>query len=399
MSSRRSVVPGLEILLQRAEALLGGRRIGLLANPASVDRRLVHAADRLRALPGVELAALFGPEHGLRGGAQDMEAVESRTDSATGLPVYSLYGERAASLSPTQAMLRELDLLVCDLPDVGARYYTYSATVLHVLREAASVGLPVLVTDRPNPLGGEVVEGPGLDPGFESFVGCAPIPVRHGLTMGELALFFKQTLVPEVDLEVIPMRGWCRSFLWEDTGLAWVPPSPNMPTTETAFVYPGACLVEGTNLSEGRGTTRPFEWVGAPWVDAHALASELNALGRPGVRFRAHWFRPLAQKWQGATCGGVQVHVTRREYFRAFPAYVALLAAVRRQDPARFAWRTDPYEFEDGRLAIDLLSGSGRLRRDLEAARPLAAMEEEWRREAEAFLEARRPSVLYPQDG
>ncbi|MFQ5718742.1 MAG: exo-beta-N-acetylmuramidase NamZ domain-containing protein [Acidobacteriota bacterium] len=390
-----AVRPGLEILVTEQVRLLAGRRIGLLANQASVDRQFRHAADLLAAAPGVELKALFGPEHGLRGAAQDMEAVTSSRDPATGLPVHSLYGATAATLAPTPSMLDGLDLMVCDLQDVGARYYTFSATILATLAAADRAQIPVIVTDRPNPLGGEVIEGPVLAPGFESFVGRLPVPVRHGMTLGELCLMGKDHLGYDVDLQVVPMAGWTRDQGWPATGLPWVLPSPNMPSVDTAVVYPGACLVEGTTMSEGRGTTRPFEFIGAPWLDPIRFAGELNDLGHAGVRFRPHWFRPVTQKWAGVTCGGVEVHVDDPASFRSFATFVAMLAIARRQSGGQFAWRTAPYEFEARHPAIDLLAGSDRLRRDLEANRPLAEMEGEWTAMADQFRRRRLPSLLY----
>jgi len=393
--ARSAVRPGLEVLLSDSLQLVQGRRVGLVANPASVTRDLVHAADLLQARPGVRLVTLFGPEHGLRGEAQDMEAVPGGTDPGTGLPIHSLYGSSAATLAPETEMLDGLDLLLVDLPDVGARYYTFAATLSYVMERAATRRLPVIVLDRPNPLGGTVVEGPLVEPGFESFVGRFPIPVRHGLTMGELALLFNQEFGLGADVQIVRMEGWTRNMTWEDSGLPWVPPSPNMPTPETAHVYPGGCLVEGTNLSEGRGTTRPFEFIGAPWLDAPALAATLNEQHLPGLLFRPHWFRPVAQKWAGRNCAGVQAHITDRREVRSFAAYVALLAAARRQAPEAFAWRQDAYEFESRHPAIDLLAGSSRLRHDLESERPVRDMEEEWRRAAEGFEPARQHVLLY----
>ena len=389
------VRPGLEVLLEERFDLIRGSRVGLLANQASVDRRLHHAVDLLRTRSDAQLVALFGPEHGLRGEAQDMESVDSGIDPATGLPVHSLYGSTAQTFGPDREMLEGIDVLVCDLQDVGARYYTFSATILEVLAAAAEASVAVVVTDRPNPLGGEILEGPILERGFESFVGRLPVPVRHGMTLGELARMGRNTAGLDVELHVVPAAGWHRTLTWSGTGLPWVPPSPNMPALETAVVYPGACLVEGTELSEGRGTTRPFEVVGAPWLDGPRLAAEMNGMELPGVRFRAHWFRPLAQKYAGRTCAGVQVHVHDSSTFRSFRTYVALLAAARRQAPERFAWRIEPYEFETRHPAIDLLAGSGQLRADIEAERPLAEMEAEWSTAADRFREARRPYLLY----
>jgi uncharacterized protein YbbC (DUF1343 family) len=390
-----TVQTGLEILLSEHDRLLRGRRLGLLANQASVDCHLRHAADLLAGAG--DLVTLFGPEHGLRGEAQDMETTASGTDPGTGLPVHSLYGATAATLAPSAGMLAGLDVLVCDLQDVGARYYTFAATLFHVLESAAGTDLTVVVTDRPNPLGGMIVEGPGLQPGYESFVGRLDVPVRHGLTMGEMALLFRRRAGLEVDLRVIPMEGWQRQMPWGECGLPWVPPSPNMPTMETATVYPGGCLIEGTDLSEGRGTTRPFEFVGAPWIDAEALARTLAEGNHPGLAFRPHWFRPLAQKCQGETCAGVQVHIEDAAGVRSFAAYVDLLVAVRNQDPGLFSWRREAYEFETRHPAIDLLAGSDRLRREIESGRAALDMAAEWDAEAAQFLDVRRDILLYPE--
>jgi len=277
------VESGLEVLLDRHLPWLRGRRLGLLAHQASVTRDLAHAAQLLRDLRGVRLARLFAPEHGLWGAAQDHAPVASTRDQVTGLEVWSLYGERRA---PTPETLAGLDALVVDLQDIGARYYTFVWTLALAMRECARAGVRVIVLDRPNPLGGDRVEGNVPDPAFASFVGLYPLPARHGFTIGELARRFVLEEGIRCDLTVARMRGWRRAMLWEDTGLPWVPPSPNMPTPDTARVYPGGCLIEGTNLSEGRGTTRPFEWIGAPYLDGHRYAAALDAMSLPGVRFR-----------------------------------------------------------------------------------------------------------------
>lgn len=395
--TQQTVTTGLEMLLECDQGLLAGRRVGLLANQASICSGLVHAADLLGG--ACDLVALFGPEHGLRGEAQDMEATRSGRDPGTGLPVHSLYGSTAATLAPSPEMLAGLDVLVCDLQDMGARYYTFAATLFHVMERASGSGLALVVTDRPNPLGGEILEGPGLHPDYHSFVGRLDVPVRHGLTMGELATLFHRRAGLDLDLRVIPMAGWRREMLWRDTGLPWVAPSPNMPTPETASIYPGACLVEGTTLSEGRGTTRPFECVGAPWVDAVALADTLNRLEHPGLRFRAHWFRPVAQKWMGETCAGVQVHVTSRRAVRSFAAYVDLLAAIRSQAPGKFSWRTEAYEFETRHPALDLLAGSADLRVALEEGQWSSDMTQGWERAAADFTQERQPVLIYRSAG
>jgi uncharacterized protein YbbC (DUF1343 family) len=328
---------------------------------------LRHAADLFAAAPGVTLAALFGPEHGVRGDAQYMVAVGAERDARTGVPVHSLYGDRPESLRPAPGQLAGLDVLVFDIQDVGARYYTYQATMMLCMEAAAAAGLPFLVLDRPNPIGGLAVEGPALRPGFESFCGLHDLAVRHGMTVGELARLFRSERRLELELDVVACEGWLRGMTWRDTGLPWVFPSPNMPTPETALVYPGMCLLEGTNLSEGRGTTRPFELFGAPWLDGHRLAEALSGDGLPGVRFRPASFVPTWDKQAGVRCHGVELHVVEPARFRPFRTGLAAVARAREQDPAKFRWRTEPYEFVAGVPAFDLLCGSAREREAIES--------------------------------
>jgi uncharacterized protein YbbC (DUF1343 family) len=341
---------------------------------------------------GVELAALFGPEHGFAGTAQDLDGVSDA--SAGPLRVHSLYGSSFESLKPSAEQLRGLDALVIDLQDVGSRYYTFQATMLYCLEACAANGVAAVVLDRPNPLGGVAVEGPALRPGFESFVGPRNVPTRHGLTMGELARLYA---VPGLQLEVIVCDGWRREWYFEQTGLPWALPSPNMPTVDTAVVYPGMCLIEGTNLSEGRGTTRPFELVGAPWIDPRALAARLEGEGLPGVRFRPAWFRPTFQKFAGQDCGGVQLHVTHRHVFHPVRTGLAVLAALRDLSGTRFAWRTEEYEFVSDRPAIDLLFGSDRERLALEGGTPWRDIAAAWGPEEAAFRSERTAALLYPE--
>ena len=389
---------GLDRLMREGAAAAGlprGARVGLIAHPASVDARARHAADLLAGHADFRLTRLFGPEHGIRGEAQDMEAVTESADRATGLPVVSLYGDSEASLKPSPAHLADLDVLVHDLQDVGSRYYTFVYTLAHAMEAAGEAGLPVVVLDRPNPIDGLTVEGPVLEPAFRSFVGRYPLPVRHGLTTGELAVLFRDAFGVRCDLRVVAMEGWRRASHFEETGLPWVAPSPNMPTPETARVYPGGCLVEGTNLSEARGTTRPFELVGAPWLDGAALARALTAEELPGVFFRAASFRPEFQKHAKRSCEGVQVHVADRGTFRPFAAYLALLREARRQDPLAFDWRRDAYEFVRDRLAIDLLLGRAGLREMIEEGASTSAMEASWAEELAAFAPLRSQALLY----
>lgn len=371
-----SVLTGLDALSQaKPKALVGGRRVGLLCHPASVASDLSHVVDRFIELD-LRPTRLFGPEHGVRGEAQDMIGVAAAPDSRTGIPVSSLYGTTFASLAPTTADLSEIDVLVIDLQDVGSRYYTYIWTMGLAMKAAAAAGVSVVILDRPNPLGGVDVEGGPIGGGFESFVGLGSVPVRHGLTIGEMARLiagglswgpppFDRPL--DVDLHVVTMQGWRREMAFEDTGLPWVMPSPNMPTVDTAFVYPGLCLVEGTNLSEGRGSTRPFEIVGAPFLDGHRLAADLAAMDLPGVVFRPLTLRPTFHKFAAQPCGGVQFHVTARRVFRPLRTGIAFLVAARRQAPDQFRWRSEAYEFVAGTPAIDLLAGTDALRLGIEA--------------------------------
>jgi uncharacterized protein YbbC (DUF1343 family) len=387
----RRVRTGLETLLLRPGDLRGAR-IGLVANPASVTADLVHAAIALKAARAFKLVALFGPEHGIWANAQDLVEVEDSRDPVTGLPVHSLYGK---TRMPTPTMLGSLDALVIDLQDVGSRYYTFVYTMLHCLEACARDRRRLVVLDRPNPIGGVALEGNVLDPAYRSFVGLHPLPARHGMTVGELALLFREELGLSVDLRVVPMKGWRREMYFEDTGLPWVLPSPNMPSVGTAFVYPGGCLIEGTNLSEGRGTTRPFELVGAPWIDPWTLARDLEREKLPGVRFRPTFFEPTFQKHAGRVCGGIQVHVTDRSRFPAFLAYLLIIAHARRQNPARFAWRDPPYEYEYLKRPIDILCGTDRIRKAIEAGVSPKRLAQEWSAALAAFRRRRAPFLLY----
>ncbi len=386
---------GLDRLARDRGGLLKGCRVGLLAHGASVDSRLVHAAESIDSLPGVTLASIFSPEHGLYGAAQDMESVGRALDRRTGLPVTSLYGPTFESLKPPPGSMEGLDVLVVDLQDVGARYYTFIYTMLFCLEAAAEAGVRVLVTDRPNPIGGTAVEGNLPREGFESFVGLHPLAVRHGMTVGELSLMFREERGIDVELETVRMEGWRREMYFEETGLPWAMPSPNMPTPDTALVYPGMCLVEGTKLSEGRGATRPFELAGAPFVDGHVLSEVLKKENLPGVGFRPVYFKPTFQKWAGVTCGGVQLHVVNRRIFKSFLTGIAFLKAIANLWPGEFEWRTEPYEFVSDIPAIDLLSGNDLLRRQIEENLPLPEIEAAWREEEESFRERRERFLLY----
>jgi uncharacterized protein YbbC (DUF1343 family) len=398
-----AVVPGIEILVQERRDLCRGRRVGVLCHPASVTPDLVHVVDRLIGA-GIKPAHLFGPEHGVRGEAQDMVGVDGECDRRTGIPVTSLYGSSFDSLSPPADALGQIDVLLIDLQDIGSRYYTYVWTMALAMKAAATAGVQIVVLDRPNPLGGVEVEGGDVDPAAESFVGLGSIPVRHGLTMGEMAKLvragipwggerWKRPL--DCDLEVVAARGWQRRDWFEATGLPWVLPSPNMPTVDTAFVYPGLCLIEGTNVSEGRGSTRPFEIIGAPFIDGYELAARLSRQDLPGVQFRPLSFRPTFQKHAGKSCGGVQLHVTDRLAFRPYRVGIALLRELWAVGGGQFGWRTEPYEFVSHRLAIDLLTGGDAVRLGVERGLDLEEIFASFVPAERAFHERRRDCLIY----
>jgi uncharacterized protein YbbC (DUF1343 family) len=386
-----AVALGSDLLFESGR--LRGRRVGVVANPASVDRSFRHVVDRAAAAAGVTLAAVFGPQHGFQADLQDnmIETPHAR-DAKRRVPVYSLYSE---TREPTAEMLAGLDALVIDLQDVGARIYTFVYTMANCLRAAARHSVPVIVCDRPNPIGGAAIEGPMLLEGYESFVGLYPIPMRHGMTIGELARLFNDRFGIGAELDVIPVDGWRREMYWDDTGLPWVMPSPNMPSLDTAIVYPGGVLFEGTQLSEGRGTTRPFELLGAPWIDAETIAARLNALKMDGAHFRPVVFEPTFHKHARLACGGVQIHVTDRRTFRPVLAGVAVMGEFHRRAPDRFAWRQPPYEYVHDRMPIDILAGSDRLRQAIEADVPAREIAEEWEAGTREFEELRRAYLLY----
>lgn len=392
------IATGLDRLLAEPHALRG-RRYALLAHGAAVSSTLEPAH---LALARCELPALLlAPEHGYYGVEQDMIAARERRDPWTGVPILSLYGDSLASLRPAPETFAGLDLLVVDLQDVGARYYTYVATAVWAAEAAARSGCEVWFLDRPNPLGGEVIEGPWLRPGFESFVGAFELPVRHGLTPGEVASREAARGGWRDALEVWTVGGWRREELWPALGRPWVAPSPNMPGFATATLYPGLCLLEATELSEGRGTTRPFHLLGAPGIDPPRLAAAIGALAPPGLHALPTYFRPQFQKHAGEICGGVELVVTDPAAVRSFAFGVRLLALLARDWPASFAWRREPYEFVTDRPAVDLLAGSADLREGIESSDAGEPEVEAWiagfDAEEERFREERRPFLLYPE--
>ena len=400
---------GVEVFFEKHLAFVRGKRVGLITNPTGVDRALVSTVERFRAHPEIKLAALYGPEHGVRGNAQAGEFVAFYEDEHFRLPVFSLYGQALtlptnplADIDATMrdydtqhtgktvehAMLRDIDVLVFDLQDVGTRVYTYLATMAYAMQAAAESGLPFVVLDRPNPINGVAMEGPILEcPRQSSFIGLYPIPLRHGMTAGELALLFNAKFLPKkCALTVVPMDGWRRSDWFDATGLPWVLPSPNMPTPDTAMVYPGQVLLEGTNLSEGRGITKPFELFGAPWIDGYVLTRELNALALPGVAFREAWFAPTFSKFAGLRCGGCQLHVTDREAFRSVATVLAILQTVKRLPGAKLELHADYF---------DKVMGTSLVRDAFERGEPFEKIAAAWEPGLADFAQLRAPFLLY----
>jgi uncharacterized protein YbbC (DUF1343 family) len=400
MKRKPAVKLGIDILAEEGFRRLRGLRVGAIVNASSVDGQFRHLADLLAEGPGgLSLRALFAPEHGLGGAKAYMVPVEDSPSAQ--LPVHSLYGDSVASLKPRPKQLSGLDALVFDIQDIGCRYYTYVYTMALAMQAAAEARLKFFVLDRPNPLGGIAVQGNLVQPGFESFVGLYPLPNRHGMTTGELALLFNRHFGIGCELEVVPCEGWKRPHLFGETGLSFVPPSPNMPNPETALVYPGICLCEGTNLSEGRGTTLPFLQWGAPWAEGKRLAGELNAQGLPGVVFRPVHFIPGFDKHAGEACEGVFLHVTDARSFLPWETGVACFWVAQKCFPQHFAFRTEPYEFVEDILAFDLLSGSSRLRERMQTAATLEALLQktpEEQRAWETFLSVRKSHLLYPEE-
>lgn len=395
-SGANKISTGLDNLLAESDRYLKGKRVGLVVNHTSLagDRR--HSIAHFRENQRFELKKIFAPEHGLYGVDQDMALVPDTTDPATGLPVVSLYGTDSNSLTPSAELLKDIDTLVFDIQDIGSRYYTFIYTMANCMKACREAGLSMIVCDRPNPINGIQVEGNLVGNGFHSFVGQYSIPNRHGMTAGELANLFNERYGIGCDLTVIPMKGWERKMWFDQTGLLWTPTSPNMQTLATAIVYPGMCMIEGTLLSEGRGTTLPFEQCGAPGIDSHKLADALNELQLPGVFFRPHYFKPVFQKWAGKTCGGIQIHVTHRDNFKPVVSGIAVIKIFAALFPDSFIWRTEPYEFVSDRPAIDLLYGNPDLREKYIGGKTtLKEIESTWQDDLENFLELRQEFLLY----
>ena len=389
---RQSVVLGLEKLLQGGTSLRGAR-LGLVCNQASVDHNYQHAADLLHQHPELDLRALFGPQHGIRGDVQDnMIETEHGIDRKTGLPVHSLYSE---TREPTEAMLRDIDVVVFDMQDVGCRIYTFVYTLANCMRSAKKWGKRVVVCDRPNPISGAVISGNVLEPEYASFVGQFPIPTRHGMTVAELAHMFKDHFNIGCELEVLSMDGWRREYWHDETDAPWVMPSPNMPTLSSATVFPGTVHFEGTQLSEGRGTTRPFELIGAPYIDPDAYAANLTALGFPGVFFRSCGFQPTFQKHAGVSCGGVQIHVRDRKSFEPVITGVAMVKLAYDMYPDQFRWKDPPYEYVYDQNPFDVISGTNKIREAIEQGSQLREIEASWNVGLAEFRTLREGYLMY----
>jgi len=389
----KRIRPGLELALERGGEVFAGRRVGLICNHSSVDGGFRHAADLFAAHPEIDLRAVYGPQHGIRGETQDnMIEWEGFVDPRTGITAYSLYGRVR---KPAPEMLADVDLLVFDVQDVGTRVYTFIYTMALAMEAARESGKSVMVLDRPNPITCNKIEGSLLEPGTESFVGMYPIPMRHGMTVGELARLFNSGFGIGCDLTVVPMEGYNRGMWFDETGAPWVLPSPNMPTLETAVVYPGTVYVEGTKLSEGRGTTRPFELIGAPYADSYDLAGLLNGFDLPGAYFRPHSFQPTFQKEAGRLCHGVQIHVTDREAFHPVITGIAVIKAFHDLYPEEFRWQDAPYEYVFDRPAFDVIAGGSTLREQIERGASVAEIAASWEADEAKFAEMRAPHLLY----
>jgi uncharacterized protein YbbC (DUF1343 family) len=384
---------GLEVLLESHLHLLEGARVGLIVSPASINSNFEHAADLFHEHKRINLTALFGPQHGIRGETQD-NMIEWQTfrDKHTGLPAYSLYGE---TRKPTPEMLDGLDVLVFDVQDVGTRVYTFIYTMALAMKAARESRITFIVLDRPNPINGINIEGNIHEPDFRSFVGMYPMPMRHGMTAGELALMFNTDFDIGCELEVIKMQGWRRAMWHEQTGLPWVMPSPNLPTVDAAVVYPGSVMIEGTTVSEGRGTTRPFEIIGAPYINGRELAERLKQDQLPGASFRQMSFEPTFHKFKGEICGGIQIHVTDRSAFKPVITGAAIISAVRHLYPDQFSWKQPPYEYVFDKLPFDVINGSASVREMIEAGATAREIEERWRAGLEDFAAKRKPHLLY----
>ena len=391
---REHIQVGLDRVEKNWPKKLRGSRVGLLAHPASINRRFEHAVKVFLESKKFTLKAIFGPQHGIRGETQDnMVEWEGFFDKESGLPVYSLYGR---TRKPEPSVLKDINVLAIDLQDVGSRYYTFIWTMELCMQACLEMNKSLVLLDRPNPIGGSKTEGPVLDPEYASFVGQRPLPIRHGMTIGEIGTYFHNEFYPSLDFHTVTMKGWGRKMWFDETRFPWVMPSPNMPTLDSATVYPGMCLLEGTNISEGRGTTCPFEIFGAPFIEPEALVKQLKALKLPGVVFRPLYFQPTFQKHACKVCGGAQIHIINRERFKPFKTGVAILKTVYALYPEHFSWKQPPYEYEREKMPIDILAGSDQLKKDIEQGIDIKQMEEWWEEQRLRFQkQIRKHSLLY----
>ncbi len=391
--ARQPLQVGLEVLLQDVPEVMRGKRVGLICNQSSVNHAFEHAADLLHEHSAFKLTALFGPQHGIRGDVQDnMIETAHGLDRKTGLPVHSLYSE---TREPTEKMLEDVDVLVFDMQDVGCRIYTFVYTLANCMRIAGRLGKPVVVCDRPNPINGVDISGNILEPEYASFVGLFPLPTRHGMTVGELAQMFRDRFNADCDLHIVPMIGWKREFWLDDTDAPWVMPSPNMPTLDTATVFPGGVHFEGTQMSEGRGTTKPFELIGAPYIDPDAYAERLASLALPGVIFRSCVFQPTFQKHAKVSCGGVQLHVVDRDRFDSVLAGIAMVKVAHDMYPGEFRWKEPPYEYVFDKNPFDVICGTNKIREAFEQGASLDTIRSGWQAPLAEFENIRTQYLLY----
>ena len=392
----KKISTGLDNLLAKSGTYLKGKRIGLVVNHTSLTSDHRHSIDLFQDNKACELKIIFAPEHGLYGIDQDMATIDNEIDASSGLLAVSLYGKDHQSLTPDIDKLKDIDAMVFDIQDIGSRYYTFIYTLANCMQACGEAGIEMIVCDRPNPINGIQVEGNLIKKGFHSFVGQYSLPNRHGMTVGELANFFKDHIKIKCDLTVVPMNGWGREMWFDQTGQIWTPTSPNMPTLLAAIVYPGMCMIEGTLLSEGRGTALPFEQCGAPDIDPNILADALQKQVLPGVVFRPQYFKPVFQKWAGKTCGGIQLHVIDRNSFKPVLTGVAIIRTIAEHFPDAFQWRTEPYEFVSDRPAIDLLYGNSDLRENLIGNNTtLLDIESSWGEDIKDFNRVRKEFLIY----
>ncbi len=390
------VLSGLDVFLKNPTQYIQGTNLGLVINHTSVTKNYIHSIVHFKNMNGCKVVKLFAPEHGLYGVDQDMVEVPDAIDPISGLTIESLYGKDSSSLTPDIKQFNEIDTLLFDIQDIGSRYYTFIYTMANCMKVCKEAGARLVVCDRPNPINGSQIEGNLVREDQRSFVGQYPLLNRHGMTAGELAQLFSGEFGLDCDLKIVQMEGWRREMWYDQTGLPWIAPSPNMPALETAIVYPGMCLIEGTHLSEGRGTTQPFELLGAPYIDSAKLADRLTEEELPGAIFRPHCFKPTFQKWAKQICGGVFIHVIDREKFKPVLTSIAVIKAISELFPDRFEWRKEPYEFVSDRPAIDLLYGSTELRELwLSPKNKLEDIEASWEEDKLLFQETRKKYLIY----